>query len=227
MPDRQSVWREAEERYQVSQISTRREVDGTWSVRAKLAFPSAGESTGELAYTFTHSGKIRVMYTLSPKGENLPPIPRIGMSSQIPQKYGQVDWLGRGPQENYADRRAAAFYGRYSLPASEFFFPYVVSQETGNRSDVYWVSFADAARKEGVKVTGDPRINFSVLPYTVKELAQRKHPWELVPTGNWVIHIDFGQMGLAGEDSWGARPWDEYALPASHEYRYNFTLEPL
>jgi len=227
MPARQSIWREAEEKYQVSQISTRREVDGTWSVRAKLAFPSARESTVELAYTFTHTGKIRVMYTLSPKGENLQPIPRIGMTTQIPLKYGHVDWLGRGPQENYADRRAAAFYGRYSLPASEFFFPYVVSQETGNRSDVYWVSFADATRKEGVKVTGDPRINFSVLPYTVAELSQRKHPWELVPTGNWVIHIDFGQMGLAGEDSWGARPWDEYSLPASHEYRYNFTLEPL
>ena len=112
------------------------------------------------------------------------------------------------------------------LPADDFFFPYVEPQETGNRTETFWVTFTDAAGK-GIRVTGDPKINFSILPYTMGELETRKHPWELNACGNWVINVDYGQMGLAGEDSWGARPWPEYQLPPGREYSYGFVLEPV
>ena len=150
---------------------------------------------------------------------------RIGMTTQIPAAYSHVTWLGRGPQENYADRQAAAFFGKYTSPADSFFFPYVEPQETGNRTETFWATFTDATGK-GIKVTGDPKINFSILPYTMGELETRKHPWELSPCGNWTVHLDYGQMGLAGEDSWGAQPWPEYQLMPGREYSYGFVLEP-
>ncbi|MDD4174973.1 MAG: beta-galactosidase small subunit, partial [Kiritimatiellae bacterium] len=159
-------------------------------------------------------------------GEGLPALPRIGMTAQIPAAFDRVTWLGRGPHENYADRRESAFFGRYDLPADDFFFPYVEPQETGNRTDVFWATFTDAAGK-GIRVWGDPKLNFSVLPYTAEELESRKHPWELNRCGNRVLRLDFGQMGLAGEDSWGARPWPDYQLPAGRVYEYGFVLEPM
>ena len=223
---RHAVWRQAAERRVVREVSVRREVDGNWRVRMKMAYPEAGDSSGTLVYQFTNAGQIRVSFTLVPQGQGLASVPRIGMTTQIPLGYDRVTWLGRGPGENYADRKTSAFFGRYALAAGDCFFPYVEPQETGNRCDTFWVTFTDAAGK-GIKVTGDPKINFGILPYTTGELETRKHPWELNPSGNWVVHLDYGQMGLAGEDSWGARPWPEYQLMADREYSYGFVLEPV
>ena len=226
MAARHTVWREAAVRREVRGVTVRREVDGNWRVLVSLAYPAAGETVGTLIYTFTNAGQIRVAFRLEPTGEGLPALPRIGMTAQIPAAFDRVTWLGRGPHENYADRRESAFFGRYDLPADDFFFPYVEPQETGNRTDVFWATLTDAAGK-GIRVWGDPKLNFSVLPYTAEELESRKHPWELNRCGNRVLRLDFGQMGLAGEDSWGARPWPEHQLPAGRVYEYGFVLEPM
>jgi len=225
MPARHTSWRKAGEKAEVLGLSVKHEVDGTWSVVAALAFREAEDTTGTLSYTFTDAGQIRVAFKVEPKGKRLESLPRFGLTAQIPRGYDRVAWLGRGPGENYADRRASAFFGQYRLAADDFFFPYVEPQETGNRTDTFWVTFTDADGK-GIRVTGDPKINFSILPFTVGELESRKHPWELHPCGNWVVHLDYGQMGLAGEDSWGARPWPEYQLAPDRSISYGFLLEP-
>jgi beta-galactosidase len=226
MPRRQAIWRHAAERRVVREVTTRREVDGNWCVRVALAFPDTGETVGSLVYTFLNSGRIRVAFQVEPKGEGVPAMPRVGMVTQIPVGFDHVAWLGRGPHENYADRKTSAFFGRYELSADALFFPYVRPQETGNRSDVFWASFTDKSGK-GFRVCGDPKINFSVLPYTAEEIETRNYPWELNRCGNLVVRLDYGQMGLAGEDSWGAQPWPEYQLPVGRVYSYSFILEPL
>ena len=226
MAVRQAVWQHAAEHREVRKVRVKREVDETLLVQVSLACPDAGETVGTLNYTFTDVGDIRVLFKVEPKGKGLETLPRIGLTMQIPSAYDQVTWLGRGPHENYADRKASAFFGKYTLAAADFFFPYVEPQETGNRMDVFWVSFTDKAG-HGIKVTGDPKINFNVLPYAIDELAVRKHPWELSPCGNWIVNLDYGQMGLAGEDSWGARPWPEYQLPPGQAYTYGFVLSPV
>ena len=223
MPERHAVWRRAAEHGAVRGVSVKREVDDTWLVLVKLAFPDAGDTTGTLIYKFTNAGQIRVTFKVEPKGPNLPSLPRFGMTMQIPSALDQVTWLGRGPQESYADRKASAFFGKYTLPAGAFFFPYIEPQETGNRTETFWVTFTGRDGK-GIKVTGDPKINFNVLPYAVGELETRKHPWELNPCGNWIVNLDYGQMGLAGEDSWGALPWPEYQLLPDRSYSFGFVL---
>ena len=225
MAERHALWRHAAERREVRGVAVRREVDDTWLVEVSLAFLDADATTGTLIYTFTRGGDIRVTFKVEPKGNGLASLPRIGMTVQIPFAYDQVAWLGRGPHENYADRRASAFFGKYALAAKDFFFPYIEPQESGNRMDTFWVTFTDRAGN-GIKVTGDPKINFSVLPYTIEELSVRKHPWELNPCGNWIVNLDYGQMGLAGEDSWGALPWPEYQLLPGQTYSYGFVLSP-
>jgi beta-galactosidase len=226
MAARHALWKNAAAKREVKSILCRREVNDNWSVNVTLTYPEAGETTGTLSYIFASSGRIRVVFTLTPKGKDLPSIPRIGMTMQIPRECDRVTWLGRGPQESYADRYSAAFYGKYTLDATEFFFPYVEPQETGNHCDTFWATFLDG-HDNGIRVTGDPKFCFSLLPYTIEELSTKKHPWELSPCGNLVLRIDYGQMGLAGENSWGALPWPEYQLIADHTYRFAFTLEAI
>jgi len=156
MAERHAMWQHAAEHREVHGVHVKREVDDTWLVQVDLTFPEAAETAGTLIYKFTHAGEIRVTFKVEPKGKGLESLPRIGMTVQIPSAYDQVTWLGRGPLENYADRRASAFFGKYTLAARDFFFPYVEPQECGNRMDTFWVSFTDRAGK-GIKVTGDPR----------------------------------------------------------------------
>lgn len=226
MAERHSVWRDAAGKRVARGLRLYREVDGNWRVIVELAYPGAAETAGSLGYTFFTDGSIRVAFRLKPEGQGLASLPRVGMTARIPREFDRVEWLGRGPHESYSDRHAAAFVGLYALNAAEFYFPYVEPQESGNRTDTYRVSFTDAAGK-GIRVTGDPKINFNVSPYTLVELESRKHPWALEPCGEWVINLDYGQMGLAGENSWGARPWPEHQLLADREYAYGFILEPL
>ncbi len=226
MPERHAVWRDAAAKRAARGVRLYREVDGNWRVIVDLAYPAAAGTAGSLGYTFFTDGSIRVAFRLKPEGPGLASLPRVGMAARIPSDYSRVKWLGRGPHENYADRKASAFYGLYALDAADFHFPYVEPQESGNRTDTFWVSFTDADGK-GIRVKGDSQINFNVSPYTLGELETRKHPWDLEPCGGWVVYLDYGQMGLAGENSWGAMPWPEYQLPTDREYAYGFVLEPL
>ncbi|MBO7088524.1 MAG: hypothetical protein J6W70_01350, partial [Lentisphaeria bacterium] len=104
------------------------------------------------------------------------------------------------------------------------FFPYVEPQETGNHCDTFWARFTDETG-DGLEISGEPTFNFSILPYTIQELSATKHPWELATCGSLVLNIDYGQMGLSGEDSWGARPWPEHTLSADTDYQYGFALK--
>ncbi len=226
MAVRHAVWRQTAEQGEVRAVGVRHEVDDTWLVRVSLAYPGAGATTAALTYSFTNTGQIRVVFKVVPGGKDLPSLPRVGMTLQIPVALDRVTWLGRGPHESYADRKASAFFGVYTLAAEAFYFPYVEPQESGNRTETYWVTFTDRAGK-GIKITGDPKINFNVSPYALSELETRKHPWELNRCGNWIVSVDYGQMGLAGEDSWGALPWPEYQLLPDRAYSFGFTLSPV
>ena len=226
MTHRHAVWRDAAAKRVARGVRLYREVDGNWRVIVDLAYPEAAGTTGSLGYTFFTDGSIRVAFKLKPEGEGLAALPRVGMAARIPRDYSRVKWLGRGPHENYADRKASSFYGLYALNAADLYFPYMEPQESGNRTDTFWAEFTAAGGK-GIRVAGDSKINFNVSPYTLGELESRKHPWELEPCDGWVIHLDYGQMGLAGENSWGARPWPVYQLQADREYVYVFIIEPL
>lgn len=224
--ERRDLWRKAVANPVVGEIVMRKEGDGDYSLHVPVRYPDAGGTALTCVYRFDQHGRIRILATLlKPGGEDLSPFPEIGFSTQLAPELADVTWLGRGPQENRADRRAGAFFGKYACPAREFFFPYIRPRETGNRSDVFWAAFTDGKGK-GIRVTGAPRFDFSVSPYAAEEVRKAAHPHELVSTGNWVLNVDCGQAGFAaGMD--GERTGSGHAYPASREYRFGFILEPV
>ena len=160
---------------------------------------------------------------LDVRGKDLPAIPRVGFTFRLPKDFVRARWLGRGPGESYADRKASATFGLWTLPFEEFFFPYVEPQESGTRSDVLAVRF-ETADGRGFTVRSARPFSFSVSPYTVDELMARKHPCELVASDDWIVHIDGVQMGLGGRDSWGAKPRSRFMVSPEEPHSFDFTL---
>ena len=223
MPKRQGIWREAAAKRTVTGIQG--EQIGPQSARVTVdASLPAGTSTVRNDYTIYGNGEIQVDEEITPGG-SLPDLPRVGMQLRIPGEFRTVTWFGRGPQENYWDRNTAAAVGRYSEQVENLFFPYIEPQESGNRTDVRWITLTNRAGF-GLRATGMPLLSVSAWHFHMEELELRKHPSEILPADDITVNLDYRQMGVGGDDSWGALQHPEYRLPA-RPYRYSFRIEPV
>ncbi len=193
-------------------------------IAADMRFP-AGESTGRIEYTVYDNGILEIELAVQVRG-NLPVVPRIGLQMRMPAGFERVAWFGRGPHENYWDRKTGAAVGRYESLVRDLIFEYVEPQENGHRTDVRWVTIADAAGF-GFKASGFPVLEFSAWPYTMEALQAAYHPWEIRRTAEITVNLDHRQMGVGGDDSWGARTHGEYTLPSGRTYTHRLRLEPL
>ena len=187
---------------------------------AEATLPAAG-STYVTTYTVYGSGDVVVEGSFTPGGE-LPELPRFGMQMAIPAALGNMTWFGRGPHETYWDRKTGAAVGRYSGKVADLIHDYVRPQENGNRTDVRWVAFTDAGGT-GLLAVGDPLLNVSAWPYTMEDLEAATHIPDLPRRDTLTVNLDHQQMGVGGDDGWGARPHPEYTLE-SKPYQYRFRL---
>ena len=223
MAKRLGVWRTAAAERKVTNVSVERLGTGAARVTADATLPPAGSKT-RTSFTVYGSGVIEVESALTPAA-GAPELPRVGMQMLIPGEFRNVEWYGRGPQETYWDRRTGAAVGRYRSSVDELWTPYVEPQETGNRTDVRWVSFTNAAGV-GLRAVGLPELYFSAWPFRMSELERAKHSAEIQMSKEITVNLDHRQMGVGGDDSWGAQPHAEYRLPAQ-PYEYRFQLEPI
>lgn len=228
MPKRCQVWFDASEKRTVTKSGIVRSSAELVEIAVHFIFPE-DIATGKVSYMISAGGKITVETSITPLKEKLPEMPRFGLNLQLSPQFKQVNWFGRGPWENYADRKTASFVGLYRSTPDDLFTPYVRPQENGYRTDVRWVEFTDI-NGTGVRFTGLPVICFSALPYTYDDLKGfkqgGKHLADLEKKPFTDLNLDYGQTGVGGDDSWGARPHAQYTLQAK-EYSYSFTLEPL
>lgn len=190
----------------------------------------AGNSKVKTEYLINGSCEVRVTNYLDiDTNSNLPEIPKIGMQMRLSGDFENVEWFGRGPEENYQDRKTSAAVGLYSKKVKDMFFRYVRPQETGNRDDVRWVKLTNK-KGVGFMIIGDPVINFSTWPFDPAELdfdsAAQKHGREMKLADYVTLNIDYKQMGIGGDNAWGARPHKQYTLFPG-KYNYSFTIKPM
>ncbi len=182
-----------------------------------------GDAMLELRYEFLSSGELRLEQKLLPGTAKLPELPRFGVRITMPQACSQrLRWLGPGPQESYCDRKELKLGVYQSTPADEFVFEYVEPGECGNHVDARWVSLRGQKTGAGLLAIGLPKISFSALPWSSEELERAKHPFELPSSSVTQLHLDMKQMGVAGDNSWGAQPYPPYRLRAEdlvHPFR--------
>ena len=161
---------------------------------------------------------------------NMPELPRFGMTMKVPGQFSNLTWFGRGPQENYADRKTAAFVDEYKSTVEEQYYPYIRPQETGYKTDTRWLALQNKEGK-GLMITCDSLFCFSALDFTIGDLDQGtkqnyRHTNDLKPRDFVSLNIDYGQTGLGGDNSWGARAHPQYTLNYG-EYKYSYTIRPL
>jgi len=152
------------------------------------------------------------------------------MQTAISNELSLVEWYGRGSHENYADRKTSARIGIYQSKVEDLYFPYIRPQENGYRTDVRWVAFTNSKGK-GFKIQGSSAlcINasfYSKEQYSNEEQVDYKHTFDMKKEEIIYLNVDYKQMGVGGDNSWGAKVHEEYqVLP--HEYNYSFILSAI
>jgi len=176
----------------------------------------------EAVWTFNPDGTVTVASTVDPYGHMPVGLPRLGLSMLLDGSLENVEWYGRGPQENYIDRCTGSFVGRYSNTVTGMYEQYVRPQDNGYRSDVRWVQFTDASGR-GVRISGDFPMFVQALHYSADDLmyarhcngeARRNQP--LVPRKEICLNVDLRQLGLGGA-SCGPKPLAKYIFPIRRE----------
>lgn len=224
------TWRAAGPDRKVTSVEVAHPSPGVVTVEVACTLPTEPTAaTWTSVFTVRGDGEIRVRHTLE-AAEGLPDIPMVGVLLTVPGGFEQIDWYGRGPQENYWDRRTGAFVGRYRSTVDQQVAPYVRPEQTGNMTDVRRLSVTDRS-STGLLVQadpgeGEPMLETSVLHYSPYDLDGPKHPYELKRRDETILGVNHRQMGVGGNDSWGAPPLDAYLLHAGRTYTYAYRLRP-
>jgi beta-galactosidase len=175
-------------------------------------------------YTVYGSGDVIVESSLKPSTAKLPNLPRFGMQTAIPGEFDTMTWYGRGPHETYWDRKTGGAVGIYSGTVEEQIHNYVRPQENSNKTDVRWAALTNNDNV-GLVAVGMPLLSVSAWPYTMWDLENARHIHEPRRRESITVNLDYKQMGVGGDNSWGARTHPEYTLPAG-PYSYSFCLRP-
>ena len=224
MPRRLGAWRDAGPNRTVKTVKAEQVEPQIVRVTAEAGISVGKNSTCTMVYTVYGNGDILVQASVNPRDGNVPMLPRFGMQMAVPGRLDKLTWLGRGPHETYWDRKTGAAFGLYSGPVAENIHTYVRPQENGNKSDVRWMALTDDDGV-GLIAVGMPTIDISAWPYTMADIEKATHIHELPRRDTITVNLDYKQMGVGGDNSWGARTHPEYTLPAK-PYEYSFRLTP-
>lgn len=196
------------------------------TVRYTFELPVTPAAGTDVAYTVRADGSILVRaHYHGVKG--LPMLPLFGMDIKLKGKYDSYQCYGYGPEENYIDRRQGARLGIHEGLVAENLTPYLMPQECGSRTGVRWLTVRDQ-KDRGLKFTyADKPFEASILPYSAWELLNAAHGDELPAAAYTWVRLMAGQMGVGGDDSWGAPVQEIYRLPSDQDYILSFTIQSL
>lgn len=222
MPSRTQIWKSAGARIKTKVVYSA--LKNNTAEVLMISEDSLSSTTITSQYYVYGNGVVKVDQKINITDTTQSEIPRIGMRFSLPGSFNKVEWFGRGPHESYWDRKTSAAVGHYSGSVWEQSFAYVRPQETGNKTDVHWMALSNG--KQGIMAKGMPTFDGSVHQYPYSDLdyipaSQRHGKIDLVEKNYTDWLIDFKQMGVGGDNSWGARPHDKYTLyPRSYEYSF-------
>jgi len=172
-------------------------------------------------WTFLSDGTIELEQEIIPHGTMPDMLQKIGLQFQLPKQFSDVEWYGRGPFENYPDRKTGAKIGHYLSNANEMYEPYIFPQEYGNRCDVRWLKVQNADGK-GLMISGDDLLNFSLHKYTTDNLDRSVYTYQLKEAPNTILNVDYEVTGV-GETA--TRQLQRYRV-MPHAGNYKLTIKP-
>lgn len=199
------------------------------------------DSHWDITYTIYQNGVIKVDNKFIAANASVPMIPRVGLRMQMPIAFDNLTYYGRGPKENYRDRRSSQFYGEYSANVKDNYEPYIRPQENNHHTDIYWCTLTNKAGK-GMLFIADRTFELNASAYTLESLdsgesiyndqpvtekTNHRHLSDPQPQKLVDLFIDYRMMGIGGDDSWGALPHDPYLIFTGKDpITYGFSIVP-
>jgi len=245
MPIRCRMWRKAGENRKVTKATV--EESGEGQVKVSFAYDLLNGETGEKiadyksSYLVKGNAEVEVENHFAMTSEDLPEIPRMGMTLEMPREYDQMTWYGRGPQESYQDKKSGAFVDLYRGSVADQYWAYIRPQENGNKTDVRWLTITNASG-EGLKFEGKQLLEVSAHHNIMEDFESprrtdgrwkkgeerpvQRHTTDVKPRDLTSVDIDLKQMGVGGDTSWGAWTHEQYRL-TEKSYSYGFIMKPV
>ena len=226
--ERCATWRHAGSQMVLKSMKSETVKDNSKTIVVSTFEMPEQESKLQLTYEIVANGNVSVNMHFMPGDKPLPEIPRLGMRMILKGDYDQMTWLGRGPQENYTDRKSGYLIGKYQASVWEQYHPYVRAQETANKCDVRWFTLTTKAGK-GIKIVGEEPLSVSAWNFLQDDLLyvpsteQHRHGGSIDKKNLVWLNVDHLQMGVGGDNTWGAQVHPEYTI-TPREFSYSFTI---
>jgi len=230
MPSRLNIWRTADNNMRTVSVTVGEQTDQGVQIVAKYKLLGL-DVDYTLTYNIQNDASVKVTASIDMGDLNLPELPRFGLKMRLPVEFNNVDYYGRGPWENYNDRKTSAFIGQYNSNVEGLNFDYSRPQENGYRTDVRKVAFTDNNGK-GLLVEGfGGPICFNARNNSDEDLdpgltKKQQHPIDVKKRNSLFVNIDLDQMGVGGNNSWGAQALRQYRLH-DKKYTYSFVIRPV
>ncbi len=225
--DIHTTWSDASLNRTVDSIVTKKINNKAFRITVYFTFPTTISSYGSAEYIIYGNGDIIVKSVLDPD-TSLPDIPEAGMRFSIPEGFETLTWYGRGPHENYWDRKKSAHINVYQTKVDSMLGSYIIPGETGNRTDVHWAALTND-QGTGLLITGMPVVEINALHYTPWELESKMHLFELIRDDNITLRVSYHQKGIGGNDTWTAHGNNlpEFTMYTDTTYTYSYRISPV
>ncbi len=232
MKRKMGVWKKAGQQVKAKTITILNPKGKALTINVKATIPNP-KTHIDIRYTVDANATVNTEIKFAllrkyKKKRKTPNLPRLGLQFTAPRTLNQIIWYGRGPHENYWDRKTSAAIGLYDAKITEWITPYVRPQENANRCDVRWFQLTDTTGS-GLSFRATPHqpLSISVWPYSMHDLAHATHNNQLPERDFITINLDHLQMGVGGDNSWGLPVNDSYLISPYKTYQWQFSLSPI
>ena len=217
--ERLKVWKEAGTQRKIKAIRIEKD-KGIVRVIAEMSLPVDADYT--LSYSIATDGRIKVEADYQPTGSTIPLIPKFGMRMRLPAEYDSISYYGRGPWENYPDRKGSSLIGLYRQSLSDMMTEYIHPQDNGCRCDVRWIEMK--SKRHTLRIDGCQPLCIRTWDYGEEDIEDAPHPYQL-KRGKFInVNIDLNIHGVGGADTWGKHTLPQYTIDGNQRQKYGFIL---
>ncbi|WP_461815660.1 glycoside hydrolase family 2 TIM barrel-domain containing protein [Faecalimonas sp.] len=219
-------WKNAAKNIKVKSVEATKNEAGQNVITATMVFPYANLTKETIVYTINGNGEVTIKMSVDAKNKGMGGFIRVGSMMTLPEGYENVTWYGNGPVETFNDRKTNARQGIYKNTVSEFFYPYLKVDDTGNLTDVNWISVKSDKNDTGLLIAAKDKVEASALHFTPDDLNAVTHVYGLTPRKETILSVNYGSLGTGGATC-GPEPLPQYQLPANKVYEWEFTMIPV
>lgn len=235
LPKRSEDWLTASENQDLETISVSKIAKNQYEITVEFLLKNI-QSKYITTYILNGNGEVKITNNFDYQGSlKDAEMPRLGMNFGVSKTLTNVAWYGRGPHENYNDRKASAYLGVYDSTVEDLYFAYARPQENGYRTENRWMKLTDNSGK-GIEIVGLPNFSFSAHFNTIEDFdtgalertlqRPQRHTIDIKPRDFISLNIDYKQTGVGGDNSWGAKTWGKYIIKPN-SYQYSFIIKPI